>query len=92
MVRLPDNFIATKFNGYFFNVENETLYSLKVKGVLRPMKLLKPNPFNHMHEPFFRISNNGIAKSYPLSKLRKLAEEEKANPRDVVIPEIATEF
>ena len=92
MVRLPEQYIATNFNGYFFNTEDETLYSLKIDGILKPMKLLQPNPFNHMREPFFKISVRGNRRSYPISKLRDLAEKELANPRITVIPEMPTTF
>jgi|AntRauTorcE11897_2_1112592.scaffolds.fasta_scaffold97749_1 hypothetical protein len=92
MVRLPEKFIATKARGYFFNTENEILYSLKIDGILKPMKLLQPNPFNHMREPFFKISVNGNRRSYALSQLRTLAKKEKANPGNDVIPEVATQF
>jgi len=92
MVRLPEQYIATKHRGYFFNTENETLYSIKIDGILKPMKLLQPNHFNYMKEPFFRISVKGIRKCYPLTSLKELAEKEKANPRITVIPEMATTF
>jgi len=92
MVRLPVKFIATKARGYFFNTENEILYSLKIDGILKPMKLLQPNPFNHMREPFFKISVRGNRRSYPISQLRELAEKELANPRITVIPEMPTTF
>lgn len=39
---LPRNMIATKFPGYFWDFKEKVLYSLKVGGVLRPMKVQKP--------------------------------------------------
>jgi hypothetical protein len=46
MVNLPPQYVATKFPGYFFNTENKKLYSLKVSGILTPLKHIIPNRFN----------------------------------------------
>jgi len=86
MVRLPDEFIATKFNGYFFNTENETLYSVKIGGILRPLPRVQPSRFNHLRGPAFYVSVNGNKKCYPLERLQELAEKAKANPQDEVFP------
>jgi len=48
MVILPIDFVATKYPGYFFNISDGQLYSLKIDGVLKPLKFAKPNHFNHM--------------------------------------------
>jgi hypothetical protein len=83
MVRLPEEFIATKYNGYFFNTKNETLYSIKLGGLLRPLPLRYPDRFNHLHIPAFYISVKGIRRAYPLKNLQELA----AKPRvETIIP------
>ena len=38
MVNLPENFIAIRFEGYFLNITNMCLYSLKQTGALRELK------------------------------------------------------
>lgn len=38
MVTLPENLTATKYPGYFWDVNEHVLYSLKVGGVLKPLK------------------------------------------------------
>jgi hypothetical protein len=38
MVTLPPEFVAIQYPGYFWNVNDEQLYSLKTAGVLRPLK------------------------------------------------------
>ena len=37
MVTLPDNFTMTKYPGYFWNVLDKKLYSIKVTGELKPL-------------------------------------------------------
>lgn len=41
MIRLPDSFVKIHYPGYFFCVDTETLWSIKVTGTLRQMKLQK---------------------------------------------------
>jgi len=48
MVTLPAPYAATKYAGYFFNVEDKKLYSLKIDGILKPLKFTRPNHFNKM--------------------------------------------
>jgi len=38
MVSLPKDLTATKFPGYFWDVKEHVLYSIKVGGVLKPLK------------------------------------------------------
>lgn len=37
-VKLPKEFVATRWNGYYWNTKEEHLYSCKIEGVLRPLK------------------------------------------------------
>lgn len=37
-VVLPEGFVKTRFNGYFWHVEEQALYSIKIKGILRKLK------------------------------------------------------
>lgn len=41
MVTLPKDFVATRYPGYFWNVVERKLYTLKVTGELRPMHSAK---------------------------------------------------
>ena len=72
MITLPINMTATKYPGYFWDVIEQRLYSLKVTGVLRPIKLTQPNNFNKLHEPGYRVSVNGKPKMLMLSSLLTL--------------------
>lgn len=94
MVTLEPQFIATKYPGYFFNSDDEQLYSLKVDGVLKPLKFHKPNHFNHLFNfPVklrdgsrvwttggYYVSVKGNKKFYPIEALKDLV------PTNVTIP------
>lgn len=73
MVTLPSDFVATLYPGYFWNVVEKKLYSLKVTGELRPMKFDKGGFFyGHQVDPGYRISVNGRKMRYPMSYLDSL--------------------
>ncbi len=72
MVTLPPNFMATKFPGYFWNVESKQLFSIKVGGVLRPLKLTKPSYWNKLWCPAYRISVQGVDRWLTTDYLNKL--------------------
>lgn len=38
MISFPKDFTATKYPGYFWNVKEKELYSMKVDGILKPLK------------------------------------------------------
>lgn len=81
MVTLPPEFTATKYLGYFWNTKDHQLYSLKVGGYLKPMVLTKPNKWNQLTEPVYRVSVDGRRRYLTLSSLTKLKE-----PKDSTIP------
>jgi hypothetical protein len=73
MVTLPVDFVATRFPGYFWNVAEEKLYSVKVTGELRPMAFHKGGFFYGTKvEPGYQISVNGRKRTYPMSYLTSL--------------------
>jgi hypothetical protein len=41
MVKLPYGFVKTYHKGYYWNVPEQRLYSLKIGGELRPMKRVR---------------------------------------------------
>lgn len=47
MVILPSDFTAIKYPGYFWNIKEKKLYTMKVTGVLRPLKKSNPNQYNY---------------------------------------------
>jgi hypothetical protein len=72
MVTLPYGFVSTWFPGYFWNTEEQRLYSLKIDGVLKPIRYVTPNHFNHLNEPGYRVSHKGVRRFMPMSKLKAL--------------------
>lgn len=82
-VTLPEGFVATRFPGYFWNIETKTLYTAKL-GVLRPLPVCKPNPFNHFREDGYRVSHQGKKRFLSLSYLERL------KPKPTVFPVVKT--
>ena len=41
MITFPHEFIETKFAGYFWHTVEKQLYSIKVSGILTPLKMRK---------------------------------------------------
>ena len=73
MITLPPHFAETKYPGYFFNTEDQQLYSLKVDGILKPLAKVFPNPrFNMIREPGYRVSVKGRYRFLPMSYLKSL--------------------
>jgi len=73
MVTLPKDFVATRFPGYFWNVAEKKLYSLKVTGELRPMAFNKGGFFyGTKFEPGYQISVNGRKRRFTVDYLTSL--------------------
>jgi hypothetical protein len=64
MIRIPDGFAAVKgFPGYFWHLSEEKLYSMKIDGILKPLK--KQRGFNRGWQPIpphYAVSKNGRRK------------------------------
>jgi len=73
MVTLPKDFVATRYPGYFWNVEERKLYTLKVTGELRPMAFHKGGFFfGTKFEPGYQISVKGRKRRYTMEYLGSL--------------------
>lgn len=73
MVTLPVDFVATRYPGYFWNVKEKKLYSIKVTGELKPMSFNKGGRFyGRVIEPGYKISVNGTRRKYTLNYLNSL--------------------
>lgn len=73
MIKLPDDFVPTRYPGYFWNVQDKKLYSLKVHGELRPMTMRKAiTVFGVYHPAVYRISIRGVKRSFTLDYLNGL--------------------
>lgn len=49
MITFPPPFVALQYPGYFWNVEDQLLYTLKTTGILRPLKKHPANSYNAGH-------------------------------------------
>ena len=74
MVSLPVEFVATKLPGYFWNTKTKQLFTAKL-GVLKVMVLSRPNTYNKLTEPAYRVSNKGRRQNLYLSYLQALVPE-----------------
>ena len=80
MVTLPKEFVATKYPGYFFNITDQKLYSVKVTGMLKPLAKQFPNQFNHFVPEGYSVSIRGKKRVLELSYLKTL------KPKSTVYP------
>ena len=71
MITFPDGFVATRFPGYFWNTADEKLYTMKVTGVLRPMRVCTPPPGQPYHESY-RVSVNGVRHRLTIAQIKRV--------------------
>lgn len=79
MVVLPKGFVSTKYPGYFWNTEEERLYSVKVYGALKPMVMQKPNMWNY-GQALYQVSVGGKKRYLYLNDLKKLKPKRETYP------------
>lgn len=72
MITFPVEFAATMHPGYFWNVMEQRLYSMKTSGVLKAMKHQSPNRWNNGLSGY-RISVNGRRRWLDDKYLRQLS-------------------
>ena len=72
-VTLPENFVATRYPGYFYNLDDELVYSLK-SGVLKPLRVYIPNRFTHfkIKSNYVMVSHEGRPKVLVLKELKDI--------------------
>ena len=71
MISFPNEFTATKLPGYFWNVKTQTLYSIKVSGILHELSKQKPNHWNHYRNAY-QVSHKGKTRYLDIDYLRSL--------------------
>jgi len=53
LVTLPPEFVAIdEYPGYFWNIDEQRLYSIKIGGVLKRLRWQRPNHYNKLREKF----------------------------------------
>lgn len=85
MVKLPDVYAATWYPGYFFHLNTHVLYSLKIDGILKPLKKVHPNAFNQIQEPGYRVSYQGKRKFMPMSKLIAFTKDHRDQVHEIPV-------
>lgn len=71
MITFPHEFTATKYPGYFWNVEKKELYSIKVTGELRKLKRVKSSHFNRYFDGYV-VSHRGCRRHLTMEYLQSL--------------------
>lgn len=82
-VIMPEEFVATKYPGYFWNVKTKQLFTAKL-GVLRQLKVSLPNRWNRLNGPAYRISHEGVRRTMTVAQLSKLAPKASVFPVEFV--------
>jgi hypothetical protein len=84
MIYFDPKFVKTAYPGYLWNTEDQTLYTIKTTGVLRPMTFQRGGVHigftryeSRITIPGYQISVGGIRKTITLNYLRTL----NAGPR-----------
>jgi hypothetical protein len=74
MIHLREDFVSIKnYPGYFWSVTEQQLYTLKVSGVLRPMKPHKGwKSYYTCVPPGYQVSKDGRRRHLALSDLKEL--------------------
>lgn len=82
MITLPKQFVATKYPGYFWNIEDEKLYSVKVTGALKPLATNRGWDWarNKSCEIGYGISVNGKKRQLFVSELKALKPKKQTFP------------
>lgn len=88
MIALPPGFAVTKYPGYFFHIEEKRLYSIKIDGILKPIKFYKPDRFNKFHTWPIRWKTKGAYCVSVKAERRYLFIEDllKLKIEDAIIP------
>ena len=73
MVTFPSDFVQLSFPGYYWNISEKALYTCKVSGILRPMKLQKSRWVRgRFYDEGYQISHNGQRRGLTLKYLMNL--------------------
>ena len=83
MIKFPATLTPVpKLPGYFWDVNSHKLYSIKIGGVLREMKVQRLHPCNHysrfskgkpkIGDLYYSLSHHGRHQPMPVRELKKL--------------------
>ncbi len=87
VIIFPAGYVATKYPGYFWNTKTQTLFSIKIGGELRELKLTKPSHWNNFFHGnpkggngAYRISHKGQRRILFVNVLKELTESHTIFP------------
>ena len=72
MITFPDGFVATKYPGYFWNTADEKLYTMKVTGILRPMRMSYPAPQYECTQASYQVRVNGVRRRLTTDQIKRI--------------------
>jgi len=83
MITLPKEFTAIiKYPGYFWNIDSQTLWSIKINGVLKELKasnLSFSTSFRRFDKGYF-ISHKGLRRFISLDSLKRTTYKDSVIP------------
>ena len=71
MITFPEEFVTTKYPGYFWNTKTNRLFSIKVSGELHELKLHYPTYWNNGRYGY-RVSVKGNRRWLLIRDLKRL--------------------
>lgn len=73
MIVLPPGLVSTKYKGYFYDIQNKKMYSIKT-GILKELKQSKSyrTPYGYLHPETWHVSVNGVKTAVNKNYLSKL--------------------
>ena len=82
-VKLPTHLVETKYNGYFWSHKEKQLYSIKIDGILKPLKLYKKfctkvgDKLHFSDIDHYQVSVNGNKRYLFVNDLESLPKKSK---------------
>ena len=82
MITFPPEYVEIYYPGYYWNMKENVLYSIKVTGTLKPLKLGRRwnGPGHYSVIKGYKLSHRGRPRFMPLEDLMKLS------PKNAVVP------
>ena len=73
MNTLPPFHVPTKYPGYYWNIGDKCLYSIKIGDELRKLEQHHPHKFNQIREKGYYVSVHGTRRFLSMSYLNDLS-------------------
>lgn len=80
MIKFPDEFVATRYPGYYWNTKDRQLYTIKVTGVLQPLKKYSASAWQKQPGEYYKISQKGKRHHLLVAHLQTLVPSNQTIP------------